>query len=148
MFSNFLNHQDHWCLGAKDTFRIAYLQKSSLFKWTAFTAWPISTCVFLSADPISWAAPLAHDGQASEPASHTDEKLGSAEVELVRKTKAESSPSGEANANHVSDGQTVKLENAQNGDASTTWKLQLNVPGAPMDDSLSAFQCLGEPVFL
>ncbi|CAM0952087.1 unnamed protein product [Alopecurus aequalis] len=69
----------------------------------------------VEADPISWAAPLAHEGQASE---HADEKPGSAEVEPVRKTKAESSPPGEATTNHVSDGLAVKQENAQNGDAS------------------------------
>jgi len=55
-------------------------------------------------NPIAWAAPPAHEGQESEPANET---------------KAESSPPGEANTNHVSDGQGVKLENAQNGDAST-----------------------------
>jgi hypothetical protein len=74
--------------------------------------------VILSVNPIAWAP--AHGGQESEPASHADEPLGSAEVELVRKTKAESSPPGEANTNHVSGGLPVKLENAQNGDASTT----------------------------
>jgi hypothetical protein len=71
----------------------------------------------VEANPIAWAAPPTHEGQASE---HTDEPLGSAEVELVQKTKAERSPSGEANTNHVSDGPAVKSENAQNGDASTT----------------------------
>lgn len=68
-------------------------------------------------NPISWAAPLAHEAQAAEPASQADEPVGSADVELVRKRKAE----GEANANnHVSDGPETKLEDAQNGDATTT----------------------------
>ncbi|KAK1632013.1 hypothetical protein QYE76_006328 [Lolium multiflorum] len=72
----------------------------------------------VEANPIAWAAPPApHEGQESEPASHADGPLGSADVELVRKTKAESSPPGEANTNHVSDGPAVKSEN---GDASTT----------------------------
>lgn len=81
---------------------------------------PSHVCVFLSVNPISWAAPLAHEAQAAEPASQADEPVGSADVELVRKRKAE----GEANANnHVSDGPETKLEDAQNGDATTTaWK--------------------------
>lgn len=70
----------------------------------------------VEANPIAWAAPPTHEGQESELASGADEPLGS-EVELARKTKAERSPS---NTNHVSDGLSVKLENAQNGDASTT----------------------------
>lgn len=78
---------------------------------------PSHVCVFLSVNPISWAAPLAHEAQAAEPASQADEPVGSADVELVRKRKAE----GEANANnHVSDGPETKLEDAQNGDATTT----------------------------
>jgi len=68
-------------------------------------------------NPISWAAPLAHEAQAAEPAFQADEPVGSADVELVRKRKAE----GEANANNnVSDGPETKLEDAQNGDATTT----------------------------
>lgn len=67
-------------------------------------------------NPISWAAPLA-----SEPASHADEPVGSADVKPARKRKAEGSEPGEANANnHVSDGPETKLEGAQNGDATTT----------------------------
>lgn len=73
-------------------------------------------------NPISWAAPLASEAKASEPASHADEKpVGSADVELVRKRKAEGSEPGEADANnHVSDAPETKLEDAQNGDATTT----------------------------
>jgi len=72
----------------------------------------------VEANPIAWAAPT-HEGQTIKLASGTDEPLGS-EVELVRKAKAERSPSGEAKTNHASDGLAVKSENAQNGDASTT----------------------------
>jgi len=68
----------------------------------------------VEANPIAWAAPPAHEGHASELASGADE------VELVRKTEAELSLSGEAKTNHVSDGLAVKSEDAQNGDASTT----------------------------
>jgi len=73
----------------------------------------------VEANPIAWAAPPTHEGQTIGLASGADEPLGS-EVELVRKAKAERSPSSEAKTNHVSDGLAVKSENAQNGDASTT----------------------------
>jgi len=70
-------------------------------------------------NPIAWAAPVAHEGVATEPAS-ADKPVGSAEeVELARKRKAENSQPGEANANHVSNGQETKSEGAQNGDATT-----------------------------
>uniref|UniRef100_A0ACD5YDR8 Uncharacterized protein n=1 Tax=Avena sativa TaxID=4498 RepID=A0ACD5YDR8_AVESA len=73
----------------------------------------------VEANPIAWAAPPTHEGQTIGLSSGADEPIES-EVELVRKAKAERSPSGEAKTNHVSDGRAVKSENAQNGDASTT----------------------------
>ncbi|VAI19166.1 unnamed protein product [Triticum turgidum subsp. durum] len=93
--------------------------KNVLFKTNLVKCRPSHVCVFLPVNPISWAAPLASEAKASEPASHADEKpVGSADVELVRKRKAEP---GEANANnHVSDGPETKVEDAQNGDATTT----------------------------
>jgi len=69
-------------------------------------------------NPIAWAAPVAHEGEATEPAS-ADKPVAMAEVELTRKRKAENSQPGEANANHVSNGQETKSEGAQNGDAAT-----------------------------
>ena len=93
-----------------------------LFKTNLVKCRPSHVCVFLPVNPISWAAPLASEAKASEPASHADEKpVGSADVELVRKRKAEGSEPGEADANnHVSDAPETKLEDAQNGDATTT----------------------------
>ncbi|XP_062194065.1 methyl-CpG-binding domain-containing protein 2-like [Phragmites australis] len=67
--------------------------------------------------PLSWAAPTAHEGEASEEDSRADETLGSEEIELTRKRKAGSTLSGEAN--HLSDEPKPKLEDAQNGDTST-----------------------------
>lgn len=67
-------------------------------------------------NPISWAVPTAHDGDASEEASRADETIGSEEIELTRKRKAGSSLSEESN--HLSDELKPKLEDAQNGDTS------------------------------
>ncbi|KAL6846840.1 hypothetical protein ACP4OV_024288 [Aristida adscensionis] len=67
--------------------------------------------------PLSWAAPLAHEGDASEEASRADEAPVSGEVELTRKRKAEDSLPGESN--QLSDEPEIKLDDAQNGDAST-----------------------------
>ncbi|KQJ90818.1 methyl-CpG-binding domain-containing protein 2 isoform X2 [Brachypodium distachyon] len=69
----------------------------------------------VEANPISWAAPPTHEGQASEQVSHAADPFGSVEAELTRKRKAESSP-GEVNA---SDELKPKIEDAQNGDTST-----------------------------
>ena len=72
---------------------------------------------FVSVNPISWAVPTTHEGDASEEASRADETIGSEEIELTRKRKAGSSLSEESN--HLSDEQKPKLEDAQNGDTST-----------------------------
>ncbi|TVU10088.1 hypothetical protein EJB05_43596 [Eragrostis curvula] len=69
------------------------------------------------ANPLSWAAPTAHDGDASGEASHPDETLKSEEVELTRKRKAGSSLPGESN--HLSDEPKPKSEDAQNGESET-----------------------------
>jgi len=68
-------------------------------------------------NPISWAVPTTHEGDASEEASRADETIGSEEIELTRKRKAGSSLSEESN--HLSDEQKPKLEDAQNGGTST-----------------------------
>ncbi|XP_021308486.1 methyl-CpG-binding domain-containing protein 2-like isoform X2 [Sorghum bicolor] len=66
-------------------------------------------------NPIAWAVPTAHEGDASEEASLADETLPS-EVVLTRKRKAESSSSVEPN--HLSDELEPKLADAQNGETS------------------------------
>jgi len=66
-------------------------------------------------NPIAWAVPTAHEGDASEEASLADETLAS-EVVLTRKRKVESSSSVEPN--HLSDELEPKLADAQNGETS------------------------------
>jgi hypothetical protein len=71
-------------------------------------------------NPISWAAPTAHEGDGGKEASRADEPLRSEEMELTRKRKARNSLSEESN--HLSDEHKPKSEDAQNvrvGDAST-----------------------------
>jgi hypothetical protein len=68
-------------------------------------------------NPIAWAVPTAHEGDASQEASHADEAIASEEIELTRKRKTGSSLSEESN--HLSDELKPKLEDAQNGDTST-----------------------------
>jgi len=67
-------------------------------------------------NPIAWAVPTAHEGDASEEASLADETLASEEVVLTRKRKVESSLSVEPN--HLSDELEPKLADAQNGETS------------------------------
>ena len=69
---------------------------------------------FVSVNPIAWAVPTAHEGDASEEASLADETLASSEVVLTRKRKVESSSSVEPN--HLSDELEPKLADAQNGE--------------------------------
>ena len=71
---------------------------------------------FVSVNPIAWAVPTAHEGDASEEASLADETLASEEVVLARKRKVESSSSVEPN--HLSDELEPKLADAQNGETS------------------------------
>jgi len=71
---------------------------------------------FVSVNPIAWAVPTAHEGDASEEASLADETLASEEVVLTRKRKVESSSSVEPN--HLSDELEPKLADAQNGETS------------------------------
>ncbi|XP_062198448.1 methyl-CpG-binding domain-containing protein 2-like [Phragmites australis] len=67
-------------------------------------------------NPLSWAAPTAHEGDTSEEASRPDETFAS-EVELTRKRKAGNSLSVESN--HLSEEPKTKLEDAHNGDRPT-----------------------------
>jgi hypothetical protein len=60
-------------------------------------------------NPIAWAVPTKHEGDASEEASFADETLAS-EVVLTRKRKIGSSLSVEPN--HLSDELEPKLEDA------------------------------------
>jgi hypothetical protein len=69
---------------------------------------------FVSVNPIAWAVPTAHEGDASEEASLADETLAS-EVVLTRKRKVESFSSVEPN--HLSDELEPKLADAQNGES-------------------------------
>jgi hypothetical protein len=82
---------------------------------------PMSKSIQLEeVNPISWAAPTAHEGDGGKEASRADEPLRSEEIELTRKRKARNSLSEESN--HLSDEHKPKSKDAQNvrvGDAST-----------------------------
>jgi hypothetical protein len=68
-------------------------------------------------NPISWAAPTAHEGDVSKTASRADETLILEEVELTRKRKAGNSLSGECN--HLTDEHKPRSEDTQNGEPET-----------------------------
>lgn len=70
---------------------------------------------FVSVNPIAWAVPTKHEGDASEEASLANETLAS-EVVLARKRKIGSPLSVEPN--HLSDEPEPKSEDAQNGETS------------------------------
>jgi hypothetical protein len=66
-------------------------------------------------NPISWAAPTAHEGDASKAASRADETLILEDVELTRKRKAGNSLSEESN--HLTDEYKPKSDDTQNGES-------------------------------